>query len=141
MANGEQVTGNELLADIQLVFEKRRYGDQYAEKISSADLIEELKKIEESPWATYNHGHPISPRQIANQLAIYNIKSKTVRVSKYETPKGYELSQFEDAFARYLYINTAIDDQDNLSDSEIVKDGKTSGIEPITSIDKFFKPS
>ena len=94
-------TGNELLADIQLVFEQRS-GEQYAEKISSAELISELLKIEESPWATYNHGHPLSPRQLANQLGIYGIKSKTVRLSPYDTPKGYELSQFKDAFARYL---------------------------------------
>ena len=31
----------------------------------------------------------------------YGIKSKTVRVN-YSTPKGFDIGQFEDAFARYL---------------------------------------
>ena len=52
-------TGNELLADIQLVFENKADGSQYADKISTVELITELQKIEESPWATYNHGHPL----------------------------------------------------------------------------------
>jgi hypothetical protein len=101
-SNEKVSTGNELLADIQFIFEAREHGKQYWEKISTTDLISELQKIEESPWATYNHGYPISPRQIASQLAIYGIKSKTVRIGKFDTPKGYELSQFVDAFARYL---------------------------------------
>ncbi len=102
-ASNESVsTGNELLADIQYVFEKQAGSDQYADKISSSNLIIELKAIEDSPWATYNHGHPISPRQLAKQLALYGIKPKTVRVGKYDTPKGYDLEQFSDAFARYL---------------------------------------
>ena len=49
----------------------------------------------------------ILPRQLAKQLAPYGIKSKTVRVDKYGTPKGYELSQFDDAFARYLDVPSA----------------------------------
>lgn len=102
-ASNESVsTGNELLADIQQIFEQRDSSDAYADKISTNDLIEALKAIDDSPWATYNHGHPISPRQLAKQLSYYSIKSKTVRIGKYDTPKGFELSQFIDAFARYL---------------------------------------
>ena len=104
-------TGNELLADIQLVFEARAHGRLNSDKISSSDLIAALEKIEESPWATYNQGRSISPRQLARQLDIYGIKSKTVRMGAHNTPKGYELSQFTDVFARYL---NAID-EDSLS--------------------------
>lgn len=89
-------TGNELLADIQEVFQAKGVS-----KISSADLIDELEKIEEGPWATYNHGKPITQRQLSKQLAPYGVHSKTVRKGPY-TPKGYEQAQFEDAFARYL---------------------------------------
>jgi putative DNA primase/helicase len=102
-------TGNELLADIQQVFESRRDGS-YADKISTKDLIAELIEFEESPWATYNHGRPISPKQLVSQLARYEIHSKTVRVSKYETPKGYALEQFTEAFARYLSKTEAEDE-------------------------------
>lgn len=90
-------TGNELLADIQHVFESK-----HADKISTADLITALCDDEEGAWATYNRGKQITPRQVARQLAAYGIASKTIRVGAYETPKGFELSQFSDAFVRYL---------------------------------------
>jgi putative DNA primase/helicase len=90
-------TGNELLADIHEVFENRHGG-----KISTTDLIATLVSDGEKPWATYNRGQPISPRQLAKQLDAYGIKSKTVRLSAHNTPKGYEAAQFDDAFARYL---------------------------------------
>ncbi|GHU18697.1 hypothetical protein FACS189475_04600 [Betaproteobacteria bacterium] len=90
--------GNELLADIQEVFETKR-----VERISTADMIEALCADDEKPWATFNRRKPISPRQIAKRLREYGIASKTVRIG-YETPKGFERSQFEDVFIRYLSI-------------------------------------
>jgi putative DNA primase/helicase len=89
-------TGNELLADIQEIFESK-----HVLKISTADLIAALTADDEKSWATYNRGKPISARQIASRLAGYGIKSKTIRIG-YETPKGFEVEQFGDAFARYL---------------------------------------
>jgi len=88
---------NELLADIQHVFESKR-----VDKISTADLIAALCADEENAWAAYNRGKQITPRQVARQLAGYGIASKTIRLGAYETPKGFELSQFSDAFTRYL---------------------------------------
>ncbi len=89
-------TGNELLADIQEILESKN-----VLKISTADLIVALVADDEKPWATYNRGKQISPRQIARQLAGYGIKSKTIRLG-YETAKGFEVEQFADVFARYL---------------------------------------
>ncbi len=89
-------TGNELLADIQEIFESK-----HVLKISTADLIAALTADDEKSWATYNRGKPISARQIASRLAGYGIKSKTIRLG-YETAKGFEVEQFGDAFARYL---------------------------------------
>lgn len=94
---GSVSTGNELLEDIQGIF-----GSKRVEKISTADLIEALIAIEESAWATYNRGKPITPRQLAKMLVGYGIKSKTVRLGHANTPKGYDKGQFEDVFARYL---------------------------------------
>jgi putative DNA primase/helicase len=95
--NGSSVSiSNELLADIQQVFESKNI-----DKISSADLITALTEDEEAPWATFNRGKPISPRQLAKYLDMYGIKSKTVRMQS-GTPKGYDWGQFRDAFARYL---------------------------------------
>ena len=70
-------------------------------KIRTADLIAGLNADEDLAWATYNRGKPLSPRQLAKQLNVYGISPKTVRHGK-ETPKGYDLEQFRDAFARYL---------------------------------------
>lgn len=89
--------GGQLLADVRRIFDGRR-GD----KISTADLLEALCEDDEQPWATYNRGKSMSPRQLAKRLADYGIKSKTVRLGPSKTPKGYERSQFDDAFARYL---------------------------------------
>ncbi|OIQ83195.1 DNA primase TraC [mine drainage metagenome] len=89
-------TGNELLADIQHVFESKQ-----ADKISTVDLIAALCEDDEGAWATYNRGKQIAPRQVARQLARYGIASKTVRIG-YGTPKGFEIEQFLDVFERYL---------------------------------------
>ncbi len=98
-ASGESSasSGNELLADIRDVFAIAQVS-----RMSSADLIRALVNIPEAPWATYNRGKEISPRQMARFLAAYDVKSKTVRFGPNDTPKGYEFSQFEEAFARYL---------------------------------------
>lgn len=90
-------TGNELLADIQHVFESKKL-----DKISTADLIAALIADDEKSWATYNRGKPISAKQIATRLSGYDIRSKTIRLGAYATAKGFELAQFLDAFRRYL---------------------------------------
>ncbi len=101
-------TGNELLADIQRVFQSRS-----SSKISTVNLIEALVLDDEKSWATYNRGKPLSPRQLAKQLDVYGIKSKTVRLSPLLTPKGYDLDQFADAFARYLAAPEKLPQQGN----------------------------
>lgn len=90
-------TGNQLLADIYEIFLIKR-----SDKISTAELIQTLIEDDEKPWSTYNRGKPITPRQIAKHLSSYGISSKTVRLGPYKTPKGFEKSQFDDAFARYI---------------------------------------
>jgi putative DNA primase/helicase len=64
-------------------------------------LINELCADDEKLWATYNRGKPVTPKQIANRLKAYDIKSKTIRIG-YDTAKGFEAEQFADAFSRYL---------------------------------------
>jgi putative DNA primase/helicase len=91
--------GNELLADLQDIFDNRSDN-----KISTVDLLAKLTDDPEKSWATYNRGRPLTPRQLAKQLEVYGIKPKTVRMGPRTTPKGYERSQFDDAFARYLKL-------------------------------------
>jgi putative DNA primase/helicase len=94
-----QTIGTELLSDIQEIFEEKQI-----DRISTAELIKALCADDEKPWSTYNRGLPIKPRQLSKKLKGYDIQSKTVRIG-YETPKGFEKSQFEDAFFRYIPLS------------------------------------
>ncbi|RQW87939.1 MAG: DUF3631 domain-containing protein [Geobacter sp.] len=102
LSGGESLSlsiGTELLADIQEIFERKQ-----VDRISTAELIKELVSDDEKPWATYNKGFQIKPRQIAARLKGYNIQSKTIRIGYGDTPKGYEINQFKEAFCRYIPI-------------------------------------
>ena len=90
-------SSNQLLEDIREVLSG--YTGKY---IPSADLLQMLNENEDMDWRTYNHGKPLSARQLAKFMAAYGVKSKTVRMKLDYTPKGYEVREFADAFARYL---------------------------------------
>lgn len=90
-------TGNELLSDIQTILKTKSIN-----KISTADLIDELCHDSEAPWSTYNKGRPISGRQLARQLKPYGIFSKDIKFSYGNTLKGFSAEMFEDAFNRYI---------------------------------------
>ncbi len=92
-----QTVGTELLADIKEVFETKA-----VDRISTAELIKSLCSDDEKPWATFNKGFPIKPRQLANKLKGYGVISKTVRFSSVETAKGYDKNQFDESFLRYI---------------------------------------
>jgi putative DNA primase/helicase len=106
---GSTSTGNDLLVDIRRVFMRNQIG-----KITTKNLIHALCEDEEKGWATYSRGKPMTPSQLAKLLSPYGIKSKTVRFGD-KTPKGFDLSQFEDAFARYLPPNGNLQQHRNSS--------------------------
>jgi len=94
-----QTLGTELLADIQEVFKEEK-----ADRITTRDLIQRLTSDDEKPWATYNYkgnDKEITPRQLANKLKPYGIRSKTIRFDK-GPAKGYEKIDFGEAFSRYV---------------------------------------
>jgi putative DNA primase/helicase len=89
----------ELLTDIQEAFETKA-----TDRLSTAALIEALTGDELKPWATFNRGKPMTPRQLAKRVAAYGIHPQTVRFGS-DTSKGYLRSWFDDAFSRYLTIS------------------------------------
>lgn len=95
-AEAPMTNGAELLSDIRAAFE--RIG---RDRIGTADLINQLCADDEAPWAGFNRGQPMRPRQLAKKLEAYGIKSKTIRIGV-TTMKGFEEEQFQDAFHRYL---------------------------------------
>jgi putative DNA primase/helicase len=86
-----------LLADIRDAFNE--IGN---DRISSAELAERLARLEHRPWPEWRHGKPITPRQLARLLAPFGIAPGTIRTGVDNTPKGYSVPQFLDAFGRYL---------------------------------------
>lgn len=103
-----QSSANELLADIQEIFEEK-----LVIKMTTTDLINALCEDTEKSWATYNRGKQLSPRQLASKLKDYGITSKTIRINNYETAKGYEADEFADAFQRYLNDSEKLPSQGN----------------------------
>jgi putative DNA primase/helicase len=97
--SNELSTGSELLENIQEIFERKRI-----DKIHMPDLVEALCEDQENRWLTYNRGgKPIAPRQISKRLSEYDIKLKSIRIG-HSIKRGYERSQFEDVFSRYLAL-------------------------------------
>lgn len=90
-------SSNQLLEDIREVLSA--YKEKY---IPSSDLLTKLHDDPDMDWCTYNHGKALTARQLARFMGAYGIKPKTVRMKSDYTPKGYEVRDFEDAFARYL---------------------------------------
>ena len=86
-----------LLNDIHTVFEAN--GD---DRLRTADLIERLSEIEESPWGDW-YGKPISAHALSKLLRVHRIKTMPVWVDG-KTVRGYKREQFEDAWARVLSV-------------------------------------
>jgi putative DNA primase/helicase len=131
--------GNQLLADVQQVFSSLQ-----TEKISTKDLITGLMADDEKPWVAYNHGKPITARQLAKLLSGYGIKSKTVRFGN-STPKGYEAAQFADAFVRYLPTPMCLpkrrNDTPNPNKVETLRDADTTSVAATPESGETPKPS
>src|SRR5699024_4274185 len=87
--------GVQLLTDIQKVFQ-----DLNEDRISSNDLVNELCDMPEAPWSNLR-GEPIDARFIGKELRRYEISSTTIRVNG-KVAKGFKLSDFADACARYV---------------------------------------
>jgi len=99
----EQWRGTQLLMDIQRVFRDReKSGGKDAQRISSTDLAIALAGFVDRPWATWSKGKAITPAAVARILKTFGIVPNTTKLSNGSQPNGYRLSQFADAFARYL---------------------------------------
>jgi hypothetical protein len=100
-----------LLADIRDVFEatgKTRY--------KTADLIAELCKIEESPWGEW-FGKSLTSYALSRLLKPFRIQTKPLWIDR-ETVRGYQLEQFENAFARVLPVRSVRAVRDGLAPDE-----------------------
>jgi putative DNA primase/helicase len=103
--SAEDALGVELLKDVRLAFKDD-------EVIRSADLVAELAKDPERPWAEYNKGKPISQRQVARLLGTFGIISDTVHPPDLPQGKGYQRVHLEAYWGAYCGQNTLPDQTD-----------------------------
>jgi putative DNA primase/helicase len=92
----EQSAGIMLLEDIALFF-----NSQEKCRVSSNELALFLKGLEGRSWSESKGGKAITQKAIANLLAPFDITPIEMRVG-HQVLRGYQMEQFEDAFARYV---------------------------------------
>lgn len=95
-----------LLADINEMFT--------AERTFSKELVAALGDLKERPWPEVCRGKPITERWLARNLIPFGVHSKTLRIGE-ERAKGYERTDFDEAFSRYL-PNTPLFKRDSVTD-------------------------
>jgi putative DNA primase/helicase len=87
----------QLLNDIRSIFDDRK-----TDRIASTELANSLSAMEGRPWQDWKIGRPITANQVAKLLARFEIRPKALRIANGPPVKGYDRSDFEDAFKRYL---------------------------------------
>jgi len=71
--------------------------------MSSADIVEALNEIEESPWPGFFHGKGINPQRVAKMLGEYKIKPYVQRIDgSKKTARGYQKEAFIEIWSVYL---------------------------------------
>jgi putative DNA primase/helicase len=102
LAAGDQDEGQEvsvvLLADVKALWPPKE------EKMLTATLLEELRKLEDRAWPTYGKsGKGLTARDLSFLLGKYDIRPKQVWVKALnQNHRGYQKSDFTDAWERYL---------------------------------------
>ena len=85
-----------LLADLRELFAAKA-----TDKLSTCDIVAHLTQLDDRPWPEWKGGRPLTARQLSRLLERFGIGPRTVRDGA-ERFKGYTLTGFGDAFARYL---------------------------------------
>jgi hypothetical protein len=96
-----------LLAHVRSVFDGTDVTDPddiragvRVERIWSADLVERLCAREDWPWESLKGG-PLTPSGLAKRLKEFGVIPTTIRIGD-RTKRGYERSQFEDVWTRFI---------------------------------------
>ena len=92
----EDAVAEILLSDIRDLFIARD-----VDRLTSAEIVEALEKMEERPWPEWKQGKPITTRQFARIVAPFGVRPTQFKIDGKNT-RGYEREDFVDAFERYL---------------------------------------
>src|SRR5262245_42525197 len=88
--------GVELLRDIKTMFDRSSL-----DYLTSKAIVADLTADPEKRWAEWSRGRPITEKGLAGLLREYRIVSKAVG-PKDQRAKGYQKTDFADAWERYL---------------------------------------
>jgi hypothetical protein len=102
----EESHGMRLLTDIRLCFD-----DHGTDRIKTSALLYSLTANEESPWAEFQRGFPLTATSLARLLRPFDIRPRDLRFDG-GILKGYARVDFEDTFARYLLPQPPISDSE-----------------------------
>jgi len=92
----EQSAGVMVLEDIFAIFM-----NQSAKRLTSEQLVTALAQLEARPWSEWIGAKPITKTALAGLLAPFRIAPIEMRMGP-KVLRGYQIEQFEDAFARYV---------------------------------------
>jgi putative DNA primase/helicase len=96
--SGDRETDADDSLSIRLLYDiKSILDDGPRERIGSSELCDALTKLETSPWASITRGKPLTPARLARMLKSYEILPSRDRGGS-----TYRVSDFDDAFSRYL---------------------------------------
>lgn len=95
-ADDGDAAGPMLLSDLRDVFKQKE-----KDRLSSAEIVAELVKMEERPWPEWKQGKELSTMGLARILRPFGIRPKQMKDDS-EKVRGYDRSDFADAFSRYL---------------------------------------
>ena len=113
----ENSGGVQLLWDLRDFFQKTKQ-----DFLSSEDVVEKLLEMEERRWGEWKKGKPITKIQVAAILRKFRVRPKQCRLGS-DPVRGYELTDLQDPFARYL----ASDSVQSVQINEINGLGDVSG--------------
>lgn len=92
----DESMGVQLLADMRLVFDERA-----SARLSTADLLDALRGMEESPWADWRDGRALNAHGLSRLLRPFGVRPRLERIDG-RPIRGYLRDELEPAWSRYL---------------------------------------
>jgi hypothetical protein len=117
--------GSRLLSDCRDLF-----GDR--ERMRTADLVNALCALEESPWGDLR-GKALDARGLARRLRRFDIRPNDHRFTE-GTAKGYLRSDFVDAWRRYLPLTQELATNATRATRASDSDAPTSDVAPVAFV-------
>jgi Protein of unknown function (DUF3631) len=94
--DGQDSLSLRLLGDLKALFDQCG-----ASALSSADILDQLNRLDDRPWASWSNGTGLTPYRLNRLLERYDLHTKDVRRGD-AILKGFRRADLEDAWERWL---------------------------------------